>query len=232
MIELYTFPTPNGQKVHIMLEELGLPYEVHVVDITKGQQFEAEFLRISPNNKIPALVDRDGPGGERFPLFESGAILMYLAEKADSSLWPRDDMRRKYDVMQWLMFQMGHIGPLLGQANHFRRYAPETIDYAIERYTNEATRLYKVVDKQLAQRDYLAGEHSIADIAVFPWLRGYERQGQKLEDYPNLKRWYEAIKARPAVQRGIEVAKDATPQQGFDQQARENLFGKKQYQRE
>ena len=179
MIDLYTWPTPNGHKVHIMLEETGLDYEVIPVDIGQGDQFDPKFLRISPNNKMPAIVDRDGPGGEPYPMFESGAILMYLAEKTGRFM-PQETAAR-YRVVQWLMFQMGHIGPMLGQAHHFRAYAPEQIPYAVERYTNEANRLYDVLDKRLGESAWLAGDaYSIADIAVFPWLRSHERQGVEL----------------------------------------------------
>lgn len=230
MIELYTFPTPNGQKVHIALEELGLDYRVHSVNIARGEQFEPEFLRISPNNKIPAIVDQDGPGGEPYALFESGAILMYLADKT-GQLMPRDT-RQRYDAIQWLMFQMGTVGPMLGQTHHFRNYAPERVPYAVERYTNEASRIYNVIDRRLGEQDYLAGDfYSMADIAVYPWLRPYENQGQSLEDYPNLKRWFDRLSERPAVQRGLAVLKDQTPSKGFDDEARENLFGRRQYAR-
>ena len=230
MIDLYTWPTPNGHKIHIMLEEVGLPYRVHAIDIGKGDQFQPDFLKISPNNKMPAIIDQEGPDGRPYSLFESGAILLYLAEKT-GKLMPRD-MRGRYDVMQWLMFQMGSIGPMLGQAHHFRGYSPEPIPYAIERYTNEASRLYNVVDRRLGEVPYLAGEYSIADMAVYPWLRGYERQGQKLEDYPNLKRWYEGLSERPAVKRGLDaMAEYRRPPGQFDAKQREVLFGSQQYAR-
>ena len=178
-IDLFVWPTPNGYKISIMLEEIGLPYEVHPIDITAGDQFKPEFLKISPNNKMPAIVDPDGPDGQPISIFESGAILMYLAEKT-GQFWPAD-MRRRYKVIEWLMFQMGGFGPLLGQAHHFRVYAPETIQYAVDRYTNEAGRLYRVLDTRLGEAEYLAGEeYSIADIACFPWSRSIERQGHKL----------------------------------------------------
>ncbi|MEY4729876.1 MAG: hypothetical protein RL020_1034, partial [Pseudomonadota bacterium] len=181
MIDLYSWATPNGHKIHIMLEECGLEYKAHAIDIGKGDQFTPEFLRISPNNKIPAMVDHEGPGGKDFSLFESGAMLVYLAEKCGKFI--PHNIAERYITLQWLMFQMGGVGPMLGQAHHFRIYAPEKIPYAIDRYTKEAGRLYNVIDKQLAQTKYLAGnEYSIADIATFPWLRSYERQGQKLED--------------------------------------------------
>ena len=226
-IELYTWPTPNGHKVHIMLEELGLDYNVHPVDIGAGDQFNPGFLKISPNNKMPAMVDRDGPDGKPYSLFESGAILMYLAEKT-GQLMPAD-MAGRYRVIQWLMFQMGGIGPLLGQAHHFRVYAPEQIDYAVERYTNEAGRLYAVMDRRLGESEYLAGDYSIADIACFPWLRRPERQGQSHDDFPNLKRWFDTIAARPAVQRGVEVLAEHQRTGTITAEARENLFGANQY---
>ena len=227
MIDLYTWPTPNGHKVHIMLEEIGLEYRVIPVDINQGAQFEPDFLAISPNNKMPAMVDHDGPDGESYSLFESGAILMYLADKTDQLL-PKN-MAQRYDVIQWLMFQMGSIGPLLGQTHHFRVYAPEKIPYAVDRYTNEAARLYSVMDRRLAESEYLAGEYSIADIACFPWLRRPERQGQSHDDYPNLKRWFDAIAARPAVQRGVEVLAEHQRTGTISAEARENLFGGAQY---
>ena len=227
MIDFYTWSTPNGIKVSIMLEEIGEPYEIIPVDIGAGDQFKPEFLKISPNNRMPAIVDHDGPGGQPYSLFESGAILMYLAEKT-AKLMPSDTNGR-YTVIQWLMFQMANVGPLLGQNHHFRHYAPEKIPYAIDRYTNEARRLYGVIDKRLAEVAYLAGpDYSIADIATFPWLRPHERQGQDLNDFPDLKRWYEIVKARPAVQRGIDVLKDLRRE--FDDKAHENLFGATQYQ--
>ena len=227
MIDLHTWPTPNGHKVHIMLEEVGLEYRVIAVDINQGAQFEPDFLAISPNNKMPAIVDHDGPGGKSYSLFESGAILMYLAEKT-GQLLPKE-MAQRYDVIQWLMFQMGGIGPLLGQTHHFRVYAPETIPYAVDRYTNEAARLYGVMDRRLAEHEYLAGDYSIADIACFPWLRRPERQGQSHDDFPNLKRWFDAIAARPAVQRGVEVLAEHQRTGAISAEARENLFGNAQY---
>ena len=228
MIDLYTWPTPNGHKVHIMLEEVGLEYRVHPVNINEGDQFDPDFLAISPNNKMPAIIDRDGPGGEPFSLFESGAILMYLAEKTNR-LMPRD-MGPRYKVVQWLMFQMGGIGPLLGQAHHFRIYAPEKIPYAVDRYTKEAARLYGVMDRRLAESAYLAGdEYTIADIACWPWLRRPERQGQRHEDFPNLKRWFDAIAARPAVERGVAVLAEHQRTGPISAEARENLFGDAQY---
>jgi GST-like protein len=230
MIDVYTWPTPNGHKVHIMLEECELAYRVHAVDIGAGDQFEPEFLRISPNNKIPAIVDPDGPDGKPISLFESGAILIYLAGKTGRFL--PADVRGKYRALEWLMFQMGGIGPMFGQAHHFRIYAPEKIDYAINRYTNEARRLYGVLDRRLAEAPYLAGEYGVADIATFPWTRSHERQGVDLADYPNVKRWFDAIAARPAVQRGVQVLADRRkPVAQLDEKARQNLFGAVQYKR-
>ena len=230
MIDVYTWPTPNGHKVHIMLEEVGLDYNVIAIDINRGDQFDPEFLKISPNNKMPAIVDHDGPGGKPFALFESGAILMYLAEKTGRFM-PEETLAR-YRVVQWLMFQMGHIGPMLGQAHHFRQYAPDRIPYAVDRYTNEAARLYKVMDTRLGESPYLAGDdYTIADIACFPWLRSHERQGQDLADFPNVERWFEAIDGRPAVGRGLQVLADKRRTGPIDDRAREVLFGATQYQR-
>ena len=203
MIELHTWSTPNGRKVSIMLEELGLPYSVHPVNIGKDEQFRPEFLAISPNNKIPAIVDPDGPGGKRFALFESGAILIYLGEKTQK-LIPKDPATR-YVALQWLMFQMGGLGPMLGQTHHFLRAAPEPVPYAIKRYKDETRRLYGVLDKRLAEAEHLAGEYSIADIASYPWVARHEWHQIELGDFPNVRRWYDAIGARPAVQRGMKV---------------------------
>ena len=227
-VELYYWPTPNGQKITIFLEETAVPYTLHPVDIGKGDQFSPEFLRISPNNKMPALVDPVGPDGKPIALFESGAILLYLAEKAGRFL-PRDPFNR-YQVIQWLMFQMSGVGPMLGQAHHFRGYAPEKIEYAINRYTKEAGRLYSVMDTQLAVRDYIAGEYSIADMAIYPWIVPYERQGQALEDYPHLQRWFGRLAVRPAVQRGMAQLAELRTSAMTDK-ARETLFGNTQYQR-
>jgi GSH-dependent disulfide-bond oxidoreductase len=230
VIDLYTDTTPNGYKISIMLEEVGLPYTAHHVDIGKGDQFKPEFLAISPNNKIPAIIDRDGPGGKPYAMMESGAILIYLAEKT-GKLLPQET-RARFDVLQWLFFQMAHIGPMLGQAHHFRLYAPEQIPYAVNRYTNEAKRLYGVLDKRLADRGYLAGEYSVADIAVWPWLRRPDRQGVEIADHPNVKRWFDAIAARPAVERGLKVlAEKARATPSFDPKAQEVLFGATQYQK-
>ena len=226
-IDLYYWPTPNGYKITIFLEEASLPYNIVPVDIAAGEQFDPEFLKISPNNKMPAIVDPEGPNGEPISLFESGAILIYLAEKTGAFL-PQAP-RERYAVLQWLMFQMGHVGPMLGQAHHFRRYAPETIPYAVERYTDEAARLYRVIDGRLAETPYIAGEeYTIADMAIFPWLRSHENQGQSLDDYPDLKRWYEGIDARPAVRRALDVGKDLrrTLDRNMDEETRRILFGR------
>jgi GST-like protein len=227
VIELYSWPTPNGHKVHIMLEETGLPYSVHAVDIGAGAQFDKAFLAISPNNRIPAIVDTESADGKPISVFESGAILLYLAEKTGKFL-PRDQ-RGRYEVVQWLMFQMGGIGPMLGQVHHFRAYAPEPIPYAIDRYTKEAGRLYGVVDRRLADRPFIAGDYSIADMAIFPWLRSWERQGINIADYPNLKRWFDSIAARPAVERGVKVLSDLSRSGPMDEKQREILFGATQY---
>jgi GST-like protein len=230
MIEVYTWATPNGHKVHVMLEECGLPYNVHAVDIGKGEQFAPDFLKISPNNKIPAIVDPDGPGGKPISIFESGAILIYLAEKM-GKLLPQEP-RARYATFEWLMFQMGGIGPMFGQAHHFRNYAPEKIQYAINRYTNEAGRLYGVMDRRLGETAYLAGpDYTIADIATWPWTRSIKNQGHALEEYPNVKRWFDAIAARPAAQRGIKVLADIRRDVTQDEKAKEVLFGAAQYQR-
>lgn len=226
MIRLYSWPTPNGQKIHIALEELGLPYEVVPVDIGAGEQFKPSFLAITPNHRIPAIVDPEGPGGA-FALFESGAILLYLAEKAGKLL--PEPPRERYLVLQWLMFQMGGIGPMFGQQGHFAVYAKERIPYAIERYTNEARRLVGVLEARLAEAPFLAGStYSIADIATFPWLRGAERRGIDLGTFPHVKRWFEAIDARPAVQRGLALLSDRQKQAPLTDAERENLFGTRQ----
>jgi GST-like protein len=202
-IELYYWPTPNGWKISIMLEECGLPYSVMPVNISKGEQFKPEFLAISPNNRIPAIVDPDGPGGKPISVFESGAILQYLGRKT-GKFYPTDE-RARVEVEQWLYWQVGGLGPMAGQAHHFRIYAPEKIDYAITRYTNEVARLYGVMNKRLADREFLAGEYSIADIACAGWSKLWERQGQDISKFPHFKRWLETVKARPAVQRGLAV---------------------------
>ncbi|MBA2442582.1 MAG: glutathione S-transferase N-terminal domain-containing protein [Rubrobacter sp.] len=223
-IDLYYWPTPNGWKVSILLEELGLPYDLVPINIGNGDQYEPEFLRISPNNKMPAIVDPEGPGGESISVFESGAILLYLAEKT-GRFYP-EDPRGRYDALQWLMFQMGSVGPMLGQAHHFRQYSPERIQYAYDRYTNEAARIYGVIDRHLAEREYFTGEYSIVDMAVFPWLVPHENQGQDLDDYPNLARWYRTLQERPAVQRGLDVGKELRqPVEEMDEESRQKLFG-------
>jgi len=229
MIEVYSWATPNGHKVHITLEECALPYKVVAVDIGVGDQFKPEFLAISPNNKVPAIVDPDGPDGKPISLFESGAILLYLAGKT-GRLLPADT-RGKYNVLQWLMFQMGSVGPMLGQAHHFRVYAPEKISYAIDRYTNEARRLYRVMNDQLARSRYIAGpDYTIADIAIFPWLRSWKNQGIEWSEFPHLKGWFDEIAARPAVVRGVEVLADRR-RPITDDKARDILFGAEQYRR-
>jgi GST-like protein len=227
MIDLYTWPTPNGHKVHIMLEETGTPYRVIPIDIGTGDQFKPEFLRISPNNKMPAMVDSDGPGGEPISMFESGAILVYLASKTGRFL--PEDLRDKWSTLQWLMFQMGGVGPMLGQAHHFLGYAPEKIPYAMNRYRNEANRLYGVIDRRLRESRYIAcGEYTIADMAIVPWLRFPERQGVEVGEYPALMKWRDAILERPAVQRALKVLADRRRPEMTPQQ-RENLFGATQY---
>ncbi|PUE26412.1 glutathione binding-like protein [Limnohabitans sp. Jir72] len=227
MIDLYTWPTPNGHKIHIMLEECKLPYRVHAVNIGTGDQFQPEFLKISPNNKIPALVDSDGPDGKPISIFESGAMLIYLAAKTGKFM-PKSD-RAKYEVLQWLMFQMGGVGPMLGQAHHFRIYAPEKIEYGINRYTNEAKRLYGVMDKQLQSQPWIAGKtYSIADMAIFPWLRSWQNQGIDWADYPHLKAWFDRIAERPAVQKAVQVLADARKPL-LDDKAKQALFGAAQY---
>ena len=231
MIDVYSWATPNGHKVHIMLEECGLrlnrDWRAIPVNIGTGDQFAPEFLRISPNNKIPALVDPHGPDGKPISVFESGAILVYLAAKTGKFM-PRSD-RAKFEVLQWLMFQMGGVGPILGQNHHFRLYAPEKIDYAINRYTNEAKRLYGVMDKQVSKTKFIAGNtYTIADMAIFPWLRNWQNQGIDWAEYPHLKRWFDTIAARPAVQRGVQVLADLR-KPITDDKAREMLFGKQQF---
>jgi GST-like protein len=227
-IDLYSWPTPNGHKVHIMLEECGLPYLVHAVDIGAGDQFAPKFLAISPNNKIPAIVDPDGPDGRPISIFESGAILIYLAGKTGRFLPPDD--RGRYLALEWLMFQMSSVGPMFGQAHHFRRYAPQQIEYAIDRYTNESRRLYGVMDRRLGQARFFAGAYSIADIAIYPWTRSHANQGVDITAYPNVQRWQEELAARPAVQRGLKVL-ESQRRALTDDRAREVLFGSMQYQR-
>ena len=228
MIEFHYWPTPNGWKVAIMLEELAVPYRTIPVNIGKGDQFKPEFLKISPNNKMPAMVDPDGPDGKPFALAESGAMLFYLASKTGKFL-PKD-LRKKWQTMQWVMFQMGHIGPMLGQAHHFLQYAPEKIEYAMNRYRNEANRLYGVVEKRLEKNEWVAGgEYSIADMSIMPWLRFPERQGVNIDEYPALKKWRDAILERPAVKRALDVLKDARRAGEMTKEQKENLFGAAQY---
>ncbi len=226
-IELYYWPTPNGWKITIMLEELSVPYEITYVDIGKGEQFEPEFLKIAPNNRMPAIVDPEGPDGNPISVFESGAILQYLGRKS-GQFYPTDE-RQRVEVDEWLMWQMGGLGPMAGQAHHFRIYAPEKINYAMDRYTNEVNRLYGVMNKRLAGRDFLAGEYSIADIASVGWVSSYERQGQDLEEFPNLKAWFERMSARPAVARGLEIGIEKRQQLNIadDKDAQQVLFGQR-----
>ena len=227
MIDLYTWPTPNGHKIHIALEEMGLAYTVHPVNIRTGDQFKPEFLAISPNNRIPALVDSDGPDGKPISLFESGAMLIYLAGKS-GKLMPAAD-RDRYTMLQWLMWQMGGVGPMFGQANHFRAYAKDPQPYPIERYTNESNRLTGVLDKRLADVPYVAGkDYTIADIAIFPWMRGCEKRGVMIDEYPNVKRWFEKIDARPAVKRALQVLADVHTAP-IDDKQRDIMFGASQF---
>lgn len=222
MIRFYTWPTPNGQKVAIMLEETGLPTQVIPVNIGRGEQFDPEFLKISPNNKIPAIVDEEGPEGRPYAVFESGAILMYLADKTGMFL-PKEPARR-YGVIQWVFFQMASIGPMFGQAGHFLNYAPEPVPYAIERYTKEVLRLLGVLEKRLEGRDYLADDYSIADMAAFPWVRMADRLGAS-QDFPNVSRWVRTIEKRGAVKRGLELLSEHRQPGPLDEEARRHLFG-------
>ena len=225
MIELYTWPTPNGHKIHIMLEETGTPYKVIPIDIGVGDQFDPEFLKISPNNKMPAMVDPDGPGGKPLALSESGAMLIYLADKTGQFL--PEEPHAHYATLQWLMFQMGHIGPMLGQVHHFRNYAPEKLDYAIDRYVNEAKRLYGILDRRLGETRYVVGaDYTIADMAIFPWCRLHKRQRQDINDYPNVKRWFDMIAARPAVAKDMKKLEDIV--EGFNQESWDVAFGSRQ----
>lgn len=224
-IRVYYWPTPNGQKITIMLEELGVPYEVIPVDIGKGDQFEPAFLKISPNNKMPAIVDPDGPGGEPISVFESGAILLYLGRKY-GKLYPTDE-RARVEVEQWLMWQMGGFGPMLGQNHHFALYAPEKIPYAIDRYRNETHRLYGVLNKRLADRDYIAGDYSIADIACIGWAKGWEKQGIDKAEFPHFSAWLDRMMARPAVARGLAVAAERRSDLSTDEEAKKILFGQR-----
>jgi len=226
MLDLYYWTTPNGHKITIFLEETGLPYKIFPVNIGKGEQFKREFLAVSPNNRIPAIVDQDPPGGGApITMFESGAILLYLADKTKRFIAP--DLRVRTETIQWLFWQMANLGPMAGQNNHFSNYAVDKIQYAMDRYRNEVNRLYGVLNKRLADRAYVAGEYSIADMAIYPWIVPYERQGQKLEDFPHMKRWFDAIKARPAVERAYAKAKEVNPNAGGIRTAEERaiLFG-------
>jgi GST-like protein len=227
MIDLYYWTTPNGHKVTMFLEETGLEYKIHPINIGKGEQFAPDFLRVSPNNRIPAIVD-NAPhgGGAPISVFESGAILLYFAEKTGRFI--PTDIRGRVEVLQWLFWQMGGLGPMAGQNHHFGTYAPEKIPYAIERYQKETNRLYGVLNKRLADRAFMAGdEYSIADMASYPWIVPHERQGQKLEDFPDLKRWFEAIRARPATVRAYEIVQRVNPQAGvpISDEARKVMFG-------
>lgn len=229
-LDLYTWPTPNGHKVHILLEELGVPYTVIPVDIVAGEQFDPDFLKISPNNKMPALVDSDGPDGAPIALFESAAIMIYLAEKFGRFM--PVEARGRYTVLQWLMFQMASIGPMMGQAQHFIQYAPEGNDYARGRYTKEAARLYGVVDRRLAESPYIAGaDYSIADMAVWPWMKFSKYQGVERESYPNFLRWFDEIADRPAVKRGMNVLAEKRRKHTISDDAKNILFGEKQHER-
>lgn len=224
MIDLYYWTTPNGHKIAICLEEIGLPYKIIPVNISKGDQFKPEFVAISPNNRIPAIVDHQPKdGGKPIPLFESGAILVYLAEKTGKFM--RADLRRKVEVIQWLFWQVAGLGPPAGQNHHFSLYAPKKIHYAMDRYLKETNRLYGVLNTRLADRQFIAGEYSVADMAIYPWIVPYERQGQKLEDFPHLKRWFEGIKARPAVGRAYAKAKEINTRPTVTEKSKRILFG-------
>jgi GSH-dependent disulfide-bond oxidoreductase len=226
MIDFYYWPTPNGHKVAIMLEETGLSYRLKPVNILRGEQFKPGFLKINPNNKIPAIVDRDGPGGKPFPIFESGAILQYLAEKTGQYM-PRE-MRARYVVMQWLMFQVGGVGPMFGQCGHFLGYARRKIPYAIDRYRNETLRLYGVMDQRLRKQPYLAGDYSIADMAIWPWVHVRWLHKIDIDEFPRVKKWYAKIGARPAVQRGVSLLKAQEKIGSPDKATREAFFGRQQ----
>ena len=229
MIDLYAWPTPNAHKVSIMLEECGLGYNVIPVDITKGDQFAPEFLDISPNNRMPAIVDPEGPDGGPVSVFESGAILIYLAEKTGRFLPAAGNAR--YKVLEWLMFQMANLGPVCGQAHHFRTYAPQTEPYATDRFTNEAGRLYNVMERRLDEAGFLAGQYSIADMACWPWVRLHRYHGQPFEAFANVKRWFDVISARPATQRGMALLEEHRGGGPVGEVARDILFGATQYQR-
>jgi len=224
MIELYYWPTPNGHKITMFLEEAGLPYKIVPVNIGAGEQFKPEFLAISPNNRMPAIIDHEPKdGGDPIPVFESGAILLYLAEKTGQFI--PADLRGRVQVLEWLMWQMGGLGPMAGQNHHFAIYAPEKLPYAIDRYVKETNRLYGVLNKRLANRPFVAGDYSIADMACYPWIVPYERQGQKLEDFPHLKRWFEEIKGRPATVRAYERRKETDAPATMSEEAKKVLFG-------
>ena len=224
-IELHYWPTPNGWKVSIMLEELGVPYDVHYVNIGKGEQFEPSFLKIAPNNRMPAIVDPEGPGGDPISVFESGAILQYLGRKF-GRFYPTEEGAR-VATDEWLFWQVGGLGPMAGQAHHFRQYAPEKIAYGIDRYTNEVHRLYGVMNKRLGSVEYLAGDYSIADMASIGWVVPHENQGQDLAEFPNLKRWFESVKARPAVVAGLAVGQEHRSNLANDKDAQKVLFGQR-----
>jgi len=224
MIDLYYWTTPNGHKITIFLEEAGVPYRIVPVDIGKGAQFEPDFLKIAPNNRIPAIIDTEpADGGAPISIFESGAILQYLAEKMGKFL--PQDVRGRAEVMQWLFWQMAGLGPMAGQNHHFVQYATERITYAMDRYVKETNRLYGVLDKRLADRDHVAGDYSIADMAIYPWIVPYKKQKQTLEDLPHLKRWFEAMAARPAVKRAYERAREINAKPVVDEESRKILFG-------
>jgi len=224
MIDLYYWTTPNGHKITLFLEEAGLPYRIVPINIGKGEQFAPDFLRISPNNRIPAIVDHQpADGGAPLTLFESGAILLYLADKSGQLI--AADLRGRNETIQWLFWQMGGLGPMAGQNHHFTQYAPEKIPYAIERYVKETSRLYAVLNKHLADREFIAGDYSIADMACYPWIVPHEKQGQKLDDFPQLKRWFAAIRERPATQRAYALAKEINPAPVVTEDAKSILFG-------
>jgi GST-like protein len=228
MIDLYYWPTPNGWKISIMLEECGLPYRMVPVNIGEGAQFEPDFLKISPNNRMPAIVDEDGPGGTPYQLMESGAILMYLAEKSGQFL-PVDPADR-FRVIEWLMWQMGGVGPMFGQNGHFKLYATEDIPYAKNRYLQESNRLYGVLDKRLEHEEYVAGDYSIADMALMPWFMLHRMQGIVMDDYANVRRWYDLVKQRPAVRRGVDLGRDLRKKpEDMGEEQKRNLFGDKQF---
>ena len=226
-IELHYWPTPNGWKITIMLEELGIPYNMNYVNIGKGEQFQPDFLKIAPNNRMPAIVDPEGPDGEPVSVFESGAILQYLGRKF-GKFYPANE-RKRIAVDEWLMWQMGGLGPMAGQCHHFRHYAPEQIEYGIERYTNEVNRLYGVLNRRLEDRDHVADEYSIADMAILGWAVSWERQGQDLNQFPNMKEWLERLKARPAVEKGLSIGleKRKALDIATNDEAKNALFGQK-----